>query len=291
MYWRFRDSILKPSKIVEYIDNKKKTILYFIIMVLLFILPNLVYIIYIGGISNSEIVAVVDSVSEEKIEYQILDNNLIYTGTNSENSVKVVNSSSISLVFTELASSASDSDFTAQIKALDKDVKNKLSSLLIIFTSDGIVGGVNARNIFSFNELASYEEIATGNLNFNQISELAVQNEFTRIIRSVYEKYKPLIMGISIPALLINGILSLLMMLLFTSFITYFFNRNLQIKFGVILRIAIYAFTPFVLATTISLGDYMSFLSMAGMLVSFVYLMIALSTYNLKKVGGIKNEL
>lgn len=141
MYWRFRDSLLKPSSIAEYIDNTKKTVLYFLILVLLFILPNLIYIITTGGISNSEFNAIISEVSEsELIPYKIENNQLNYTKSDVDMPPSLVdsNKTNFSILFTSLSSNSSNNDFASEI---NKVVTKKTNSVIILFTKDAIVGG------------------------------------------------------------------------------------------------------------------------------------------------------
>lgn len=137
----------------------------------------------------------------------------------------------------------------------------------------------------------TYEEINISSLNFNEIRRTENQNELGRVLRAVHQKYETFIILVSIPSLLIGGVISLIMLLLIPVFISYIFNRGLQLRFNVFFKAGIYAFTPYVFATLISVGNTTSFLAMLAELLSLVYLFIALNTYYLKKVGGVKNEL
>ena len=47
MYTKFKECLLKPSKIGKYVDDKmSKTILYFILLLLIYILPSFVSDVY-----------------------------------------------------------------------------------------------------------------------------------------------------------------------------------------------------------------------------------------------------
>ena len=284
------DSLIHPKRIVDHIGSTRKTIFYFLFLVILFVLPNLVYVITTGGIGKSDINYLVEMISSaESIPYKIDNNELVYTGEGESQTI-IVNSKSseIAVMFTNATRNNLKNAFSAGIK----DKTSISSPIIVIFSKEEIsIGfGVSSGAFSNLKTLMSYQKIDVNQLDFEKITNIDEQNLLGKIFLSIVEEYKTELTILLLPSLIIGGIINLFILILIPSLICFIFNKSLNIKLGTIVKMAIYAFTPFVIATLISLGDSSSILAMIFEFVSLIYLFISISSYYIQKNGG-ENEL
>lgn len=283
----FVDSLIRPKRIVDHISSTKKTLIYFLFLVILYILPNAVYVITNGGIDKADINSVIETIcSTETIPYQIIDNELVYSGTEETKAVLAKSDSSqIAVLFTDLA----DDELNNAIStSLNEKISIVSTPLILIFSKNGIsLGmGLSSSSFVNFKSLMNYEKLNIENLNFANIKELKTQNMISSILLSIVSEYKATLIAIMLPMLFIGGIINLLILMFIPVLICYIFNKGLNIKFGTIFKLAIYSFTPFVFATLISVGNSSSILAMIFEFISLIYLFISMSSYYIQKNGG-----
>lgn len=284
------DSLIRPKRIVDHIGSTKKTILYFLLLAILFVFPNLVYVITTGGIDKSDINYLVEMISSaESIPYKIDNNELVYTG-DGESQTIIVNSKSseIAVMFTNATRNNLKNAFSTAIK----DKTSISSPIIVIFSKEEIsIGFGVSRGAFSnLKTLMNYQKTDVNQLDFEKIKNIDEQNLLGKIFLSIVDEYKTELTIFLVPSLIIGGIINLFILLLIPSLICFIFNKSLNIKLGTIIKMAIYAFTPFVIATLISLGDTSSILAMIFEFISLIYLFISISSYYIQKNGG-ENEL
>ena len=54
MYNKFKDCLIKPSKIYKYVDQKfGKKLLYFLLLVLIYVLPNIMTLTTFNGLNQN----------------------------------------------------------------------------------------------------------------------------------------------------------------------------------------------------------------------------------------------
>lgn len=283
----FVDSLIHPKRIVDHIESKTKTIFYFLFLVILFVLPNIVYVFTTGGIDKTDINSIIESINnEDTIPYEIINNELVYNGIGDEQAVLTkTNSTQIAVLFTSLTDNELSKAFSS---ALTTKTDLMSSPIILIFSKNGIsLGmGISSATFRSFKSLATYEKINCGNLNFATISTIDTQNKLSTIFLSLVDEYKSTLIALLVPSLIIGGIINLLILIFIPTLICYIFNRGLNVKFGIIFKLAIYSFTPFVIATLISLGNSGSILAMIFEFISLIYLFISMSSYYIQINGG-----
>ncbi len=283
----FVDSLIRPKRIVDHINSKKNTIFYFLFLVVLFVLPNIVYVINTGGIDKSDVNSIIETIcSEEMIPYQIINNELVYNGTDESKAVLAKSDSAqIAVLFTDLT----DNELTKAINNALNDKTSLMSSpLILIFAKNGIsLGmGLSSSTFVNIKNLMNYDKFNIENLNFANIKDLTTQNTISSILLSIASEYKTTLICIMLPMLFIGGIINLLILMFIPVLICYIFNKGLNIKFGTIFKLAIYSFTPFVFATLISVGNSSSILAMIFEFISLIYLFISMSSYYIQENGG-----
>ena len=76
MYNKFKDCLIKPSKIYKYVDQKfGKKLLYFLLLVLIYVLPNIMTLTTFNGLNQNQQDSITNSfASSETINYALVKN-------------------------------------------------------------------------------------------------------------------------------------------------------------------------------------------------------------------------
>ena len=284
MYTRIKNSILNPKMIAQYTNSKLKTFGYFIFILLIFTLPSILYVCFTGGIDNSYFVDMTNAYSKTDTTLFIYDYKLYSL---IEDEKHYVDSDVCGMYFLPYLEDTNREFIKNEIASMNQEAKQ----YELVFTRNSVVGIFTVNNVRLYVDLATYEEIGILNAKLSLDDRVVVGNQFAGILYGVYNKYKTLITIFSIPAILISGVASLLMMLLIPTLILYLFNRPLKVKYGKIYHMGIYAFTIYVFASTISIFITSQLLLIVCQLISFFYLSTALKQYFITNNGGLKNEL
>ena len=286
MYSRYKTSILNPSRIPLLLDKKILSILYFLILGLIYILPNLVYVISTGGIDNYFFVEIVDEMRNEDIDYTLSDNVLTSISNDPEIQSIVTNSLQITFVPTK------DEQLATELSVVYQEV-NKLSEtpIKLIFTEKRIIGLFSFQGFLIDLDLGTYQEFSVGEVHLENTTSEVELNNFSRVLHNIHNKYKSLIVMVTIPSLLIAGFIGLALTLLIPSFVLFIFNSGLGVKFGKIYHMSIYAFTIYILGSTLLYMFVSSYITLILEIVSFFYLSAAMRAYAFTNKGGFKREL
>ena len=284
MYTRFKNSILNPKMIHQYTDSKLKTFGYFVFLLLIFTLPNILYICFTGGIDNNVFVEMANAYSKQESSMFIADYKL-YSLMPDEK--LYVETDTCGMYFFPYLEDSNRDFISKEMESFDNEAKQ----YELIFTKNNISGIYQVNNARFFVELATYEEIGVLSAKLSLDSRVVVGNEFAGVLFGLFNKYKTMIIAISIPTILINGIIGLLFMILIPTLILYLFNRHLGIKYGKIYHMGIYAFTIYTFANTLSIFMASSLLLIVCQLISFFYLSTAVRYYFISTNGGNKHGL
>ena len=284
MYSRFKNSILHPSMIYQYTDSKAKTFWYFVFLLIIFILPNILYVSFTGGLDNSYFVEMSNSFSKTSTSLYIKDYKLCSGAVEEKH---YISSEVCDLYFLPYLEDATKEEIKKEVSSLDEGTK----AYQLVFTKNNIVGIYSANNMKFYINLATYEELEIEEATLSFDSKVVISNEFAGILYGLYNKYKTLIILITVPSIIISGIIGLLVSLLIPTGIIYLFNRHLRISFGKIFHMGIYAFTIYVFASVLSMFMASSLLLIVCQLISFFYLSHAMRYYFMNNNGGFKNGL
>ncbi len=285
MYKRYKASILKPSAIPLYINKKFISIVYFLILGLIYILPNLVYVISTGGIDASYFIDIVDELRGEEINYSIIDNTL--NELDGKGEIKSFSTESIQISFTPIK----ETDFETDLRETFKEIGTfSTAPIKIILTEKRAIGLFSYQGLLMDLNLGTYEEFNIDGFSLINTKSEKELNNFSRLLHAIHDKYKTIIILVTIPSLIIGGLAALALTLLIPSFVLYIFNRGFGVKFGTIYHMSIYAFTIYILASTLLFMYATTFVTLIFEIISFVYLSIAMRSYVIHK-GGFRREL
>ncbi len=288
MYKRYKAAILKPSSIPLYINKKLISTLYFLLLGLIYILPNLIYVVSTGGIDNSYFINIVDTIRGEEVNYKVIDNTLSGVDINNVAEIKSFSTESIQISFTPITEGMLEGDLSQVYKEISSfsDAQIKL-----VLTEKSVIGLFDYQGFLLDINLGTYTEFNIGDINLSNTNSEVELNNFSKLLHGIHDKYKTIIILVTIPSLIIGGLAGLALTLLIPSFVLYIFNRGFGVKFGKIYHMSIYAFTIYILASTVLFMYVTSLITLIFEIISFVYLSIAMRSYAINNKGGFRREL
>lgn len=326
MYRKFKDCLLKPSRIGQYVDDKtSKTILYFLLILLIYILPQLVNLINLKTMPSSLSDPIITSFSEnEQINYKLeknfeTDSNELVS-TNDNNKPQYVVVGTLTNVNLDLIILFNEEENPTDLTSYDFDRSlNNHNVLMITFAKKGLyleLGVLQVENNSNNNsnndiqqQLANQENNASRRFyayDDLKISEIDFANahknktifarELNNFYLSIYKKFLPIIIAVGIPMVIISGAISLLIEVLFLALIIKFLYGRFGIKYKTLCKICILAYTPRVVFNLLSIIWSSIIMYLLGQLLTIIYIIIALRYYVIKNIGlkiteAIKNNM
>ncbi len=312
MYQRFKDCLLKPRNIADYIkEPKKTTILYTIIVLIIYIIP----FILITLLSKSTVTTLSSSVAEdfinaEQINYVIEDSklkslngdnkpqiiktelvleeayklNALYvfdvTGNSFEELLDVDTGSYIIFLFTEDAFKISIVEVS---KTVSDDSGNKPGMTVSLETSN------NNNNKLSLINL-EYSKLGLTNVNLalnKDNNTINFKNEIATLVDAIYGKIKMRLLPFIIIIVLLMSTGYYFFTVLFIALLFKLLYRYLQVDFGIVFKASILCSTPYVICSLLALLTNITFLEVIGQFIMIVYVTKALTTYKIKYDGGV----
>lgn len=304
MYTKFKDCLLNPSKIAKYVfDNAKKTILYFIVLLFLHVLP-----LTVNTLSEKEMpfgftnIIVEKFQNAEKINYQ-----LVYE--NSQTSLKSLkenqNSQFIDMGIINAYQTKlllifdMNDDYHLENLDFDQSLFNQ-TVVIIHFSQNHLSISLdliknNLNRMVLFNE--SYENLGLKSLDFSIANQniAMFKNEVNNAYQDFYQKNVLIIYLIFIPLLIILGIISLLLEILLISFIYKLLYRNLNLQFRIFFKLILCCYTPCVVFNLLSIFYGSAIMYFIGEILVVIYASIALRNVVIARIGNemekiIKNQ-
>lgn len=305
MYTRFKECLLKPSRITKYVfDNKTKTFIYFLIILFIHILPMLV-----SSLSNTNMpVAITDRLVNqfeisEQINYKLeeVDGNTVLLKTTDDNNYQYVNLGIIeSTQMPLLLLFNSDDEFNIDNYLFTSDLLDKSVMILVmnkdkISFSMGVIQNKKTNdNVQELNTSSdpywfsiSYEKLGITSLDFSCASSniTTFKSELNNAYREFYKANFITIYIITIPAIIIFGIISLLVEILIVAIIFKLFYRRFNLNYGVFCKIVLCAYTPCVVFNLLSIFYSSMFMYFIGEILTFIYITIALKNIVITSMG------
>ena len=311
MYQKFKNCILKPRNIADYIkEPKKQSVSYMIVLLVIYIIP----FVLISLLSNSNVTTISSSVSEDfisadEINYVIEDGklkattdnavpqyiktdliietykfNALYvfdlTGDSFESVLDVENGLYILFLLTE-------NEFkicSVEITKNNNQENNNGSGVIVSFMTSE-----NNSNITKYISL-SYEELEITNINFagnKDANTINFRNDIATVVSAIYNNIKIKLLPIIIIVIIILAVGSYFFSVLFITLLTKILYRYLQVDFGIVFKTVILSSTPYVICSLLGLLIGISLLEIVGQFIMIAYTTKALMTYKIKYDGGI----
>ncbi len=305
MYTKFKECLLKPSKIGKYVDDKmSKTILYFILLLLIYILPSFVSLISVKQMPTDYSNVIVESFAKSSSINYKLENvngklNLNKTIDDAQpqyveiGTIVGIDMNILFLFNTNESIDLNSYDFSS-------DLMNK-NVILFTFAKEGMYISMGTLKLSNGStdktqELAntsnkqlyySYEKLGLSEIDFSVASsnKTTFRNYLDNSYISMYQKNLALILLIGIPYILISGILSLLVEVLVLALLIKILYGRFNVHFGAICKIVILAYTPRVIFNLLSIFWSSIIMYFIGQFLTIIYVTIALRYYIIKNIG------
>lgn len=287
MYTKFKECLLKPSRINNYLkDSFSKTILYFLLLLFIFVLPQIVSLFNVSEMPSTYADVFVDEFStKEKINYQIKEENGKTSLVCLENEAKdqIINIGTLALSGQAVNLYCL---FTYSENPTIELQDEVLISLIFVFNKNNVIINVFNPSTSETIKFASYsyEKLGITSLNFSiaKTNKMVFRNELNQAYREVYYKNLALILLISIPSVIIGGAINLLLNVLILALLIKLIYGKLNVKFGEVCKIVLLASTPRVVFNLLSIIWSNPILYFIGEIITIVYIFIALRYYFFK---------
>jgi len=266
MWQIFKDSLINPKGIIEH-RNYKHKFLYLLVLVLILSFPSILSSC-INGVIPSETIGSVNSTIENSIIDFELNDGLLEKKSNDVDNVFLYNENAC-IFFLDIDYSA-DSETIQNTLVQFKNLS--LTDLNLLFTKQGVKLGLYLKGYFFVVDLGNYTEFTNNNIDFSLSKSRTELLKISNLINNIYDKYKGLLLGCTIPVIIIGNLVSLLISIAFPCLLLMLFNRG-AIKFKQMFGIGIFCYTPYVLFGILGIlfGTLFNYI---GEIVSMIYLFI-----------------
>lgn len=306
MYTKFKNCLLKPSLICQYVDEKiGKALLYFLFLALIYTLPNIVSITSFSRVERSTLNQIVDSFEEsEDINYQLLnvDGKIKLVSKKIDDKEQFVliknfvNNYPLVLLFCSSKENLNNLELPSELVGKSALYMAFYEDELEVFVAayqgiepkpQGNIQKLASKNISS-NALIklTYDKVGASELDFTITRENT--NLFGRkindFIMSIYNKHKVIILSTLIPSTYIRGIIQFLIDALILSVLIKILYSQYGIKFGKIYHLVILTYTPRVIFNILSIFWNNLFMFILGEIISIIYLLIAMKFYSINQM-------
>lgn len=303
MYKKFKNCLLHPKSIYQYVDDRfSKMFLYFLLLIVIYALPQLVSTIGFHHLPNETLQQVASDFEKSgKIEYQFekIDGQIQLVSTQDLAKPQYVQLNSYIFSFYPIVLLFYEEPTSLEKYQLPKDLEGK-DCCYIEFTKNQVSLSIQTYNPnqegrqmvsrqtgfkWQISEM-TYEKLGVGTLDLR----LAYENKTifaeacNTFLMGIYHKYKPLFLTTGIIRVLIISILSTLFEILILTVIVQFLYRKMDISFGNVYKIIILCYTPRVILNTFSMLWSSIWLYLIGEFISVVYLLITIRYYSLHQM-------
>ncbi len=303
MYQKFKDCLLKPRNIADYIkEPKKKTIIYTILLVFIYVLPLLLISILSNDAATSLSSSVADDfVEAEQINYEIKDGKLKTTKDDAviqfiKDEVIISGLYKIDALYVfDVTGNDYKENLVVEagyylIFLFEEDEFKIESYYLKENSSDNNSNDTLDNSIYRTYCSYSYESLDIKTLDFssNKASNTVnFKNEVATLVSSLYSKIKLQLMPLIVVFVLLVGISNYFMTIMFIVLLFKLLYRYLQIDFVVVLKTIILCSTPYVICEIIATLSGITFLNLVGQFIMILYATKAVNAYKIKYDGGI----
>ena len=303
MYKKFKDCLLAPRKVADYIDEpKKKTLGYLLILLCVYLIP-LILISIFSNPSNSNLSNsfAEDLMGGDQINYQIVDGELIKI--NESTNVQFIKSQ---IVIEDLLTI--DALYVFDISGAEyKNSINIESDGCIVFlfskSNLSIISTTFAENessdveylantIVEENKIyeISYSELKLGSIDFlanKDTNSINFKNDISKIVNAIYDNIKMKLLPLIIIIVIIIGVNSYFVSILFITFLYKLLYAYLRLPFNKVFKAVLLCSTPYVICSIIASLTGLSVISLVGDVIMIFYVNRALTTYKIKYDGGV----
>lgn len=311
MYQRFKDCLLKPRNIADYIkEPKKKTIIYTIVLLTLYIIP----LILISLLSNSTVTALSSSVADdlievEQINYEIKESKLVstkdvadvqifpteviisqiykinglyvfdVTGEEYLNNLELEKGAYLVMLFTE-------SEFRMLTIEVTDDADSETNNTGIAVNKELTKKIDSSKGAIKFN----YADFDIVNVNFSgnkDNNSINFKNEIATFVTAIYKNVEIKLLPLIILFVILIGVGSYFSSVLLIALLFKLLYRYLQVDFGIVFKTIILCSTPYVITCLLASLTNFALLEIIGQVFMIGYATKALTTYKIKYDGGL----
>lgn len=298
MYKKFKECLLKPSRIGLYVDDKIfKTILYFLLLLVVYILPSVVSLASTKEMPEEYANAIVESFANaEQVPYKIEDSKLVTTKDNVTTKYVVVGTLSgldtLVIFGFDLSKESNLDNFNFDTSLIGKSILLVTFSAEKVFINGGVLELTSSNNTFNnFEQLStttnesmafSYEELGIKKIDFSiaRYNKTSFKEELNKLYLGIFTKNKVLILTSGISFIIFGSALSMLFEMLLLALLIKILYSKFEISYKNLCKIVILAYTPQVVFNLLSIFWSNAFMYLLGQILTVIYIMIGMRSYS-----------
>lgn len=302
MFKIFYDTLVRPKKIVNHVDEKKplKFFGFILLTIIILVLPSLIINILSTTISDEELATVVETIeSVDDINYKIENNKLICTTESAEPVVLRFPPNSFILTFVALGfEKPIYVIFSAEDVNYEKLVVEDSSYVVLLlndhvevlnYKKPQVVNGQTNLSGNVFEQQADNEQLIksfaydTYNLNFNksEVSDTRLNTDLYYFCDFLYGKLDSKYILLTSFSILFTVLQNLIISIATTLLITGLFFRFMGVPFKKMLKITFLCYTPYVVGSSLSVCFGISAFSIIGEIIALIYTYRVMRTYSM----------
>lgn len=307
MYNKFKDCLIKPSKIYKYVDQKfGKKLLYFLLLVLIYVLPNIMTLTTFNGLNQNQQDSITNSfASSETINYALVKNEdssitLEMTKNNATPQyvyVKDFNGSSFVMLFSNEEIALTEYQLPNEMvgKSLIFLQFTKDHARLFVSTYEGKKyhfddGKQNVASLkMNYQAMKiTYDKLGAVPIDFGGVSsnKTSFARKINELVVSCYNKNKTLILLTTCPITYLVGIINFLLEALIFAVVVKLLYYKMGLPFKKIFSLIVLTYTPRVVFNVLSIFWSSAIIYILGEVISVIYLLIAIRYYALQQLAN-----
>ena len=285
MYNRIKACLVAPGRIADYLDEKiRYQLLFLLVMIILYALPTILILTNVTNISSAINSNIAQVINQNDVDYAIVDNTLVKLSSSTDE--KIVNG------YVTISNLQADFDVVFSLDgAFDETKLSKGGSLIFVFkekelnTYLSVSMDATSNPVFVNLSSKSYSDLGVGNINFYEDDIATLNYSFSIVFDAVYKNIvKDNIVLFIVGDLIVTSHRYMIQVLIVAAF-AFLILRMIKVKFSKAFRAAIYSSFPLVVFNLIGTLLGISFLTIIGEIIMVFYVYRALVGY------GMKNKL
>lgn len=264
LYQLIKNILFNPRSLQSFGKTKGwKILVYFLVLALLFALPDVINIIQINKVDYETVAWFQEAFAGQEIPF-LIENNVL-SGTDQNVKGKLIHLPKLGV----------DLNIGSEIQSGGKEY------LVVVLQEEKIVLMTRLNSSITF-DLATYEELNIGQLDFREAgsaSNTAFWSNFASALNGLFQKYNVVIIALGLPFVVVSLAMALLLMILFTAFLVNLLNKRMGSTFGVVFKITVVAYTPSVIGSVLAIFFNLNILNTVGSMISVIYTIIGVNEY------------
>lgn len=254
MFRRFRDGLFAPSQIINYKnDNWLLTILFFILLVIISTLPNLIYATQWGTFNYEEQMLYRNEYKLEELPFEIEDYKLNHKNNDYDYIYKKTVANSHNIVVT--------------VSGKDYSFDNSLPTIVI--TRDSVLYKYNTSRVKELFSYTDYKELENLDLELVKTGDYFLWSKIFTVVNQEMKIIRPMYIFINLVKIIFYAFIELVGFSLLLTVLQKF--SLVDVSFLKLYKLIIYAMSPYVIGQVLYSLYGLNLFVIIGLIMTYIY--------------------